>query len=169
MGYLFPRAGQMLALTPADGSRGCGRRLPCLLVSAAIGRDLRRETFPALSAFSNAEIENFSTASSSPAPPTISSRQFVQAILLRMQALCAHSGHWRRKVACCRQQQRPFLDRGADVALLLLLIFLMSVAMPKIQGAMQQLVDRLNLVSREILTGIMPVRAFQPRKFEEQR
>ena len=56
-----------------------------------------------------------------------------------------------------------------DVALLLLLlIFLMSVAMPKFK-VMQQLVDRLNLVSREILTGIMPVRAFSREKFEEQR
>ena len=56
-----------------------------------------------------------------------------------------------------------------DVAILLLLIiFLMSVAMPKFK-VMQQLVDRLNLVSREILTGIMPVRAFSREKFEEQR
>ena len=56
-----------------------------------------------------------------------------------------------------------------DVALLLLLLlFLMSVAMPKFK-VMQQLVDRLNLVSREILTGIMPVRAFSREKFEEQR
>lgn len=51
---------------------------------------------------------------------------------------------------------------------MLLLLFLMSVAMPKFK-VMQQLVDRLNLVSREILTGIMPVRAFSREKFEEQR
>ena len=56
-----------------------------------------------------------------------------------------------------------------DVAILLLLIlFLMSVAMPKFK-VMQALVDRLNLVSREILTGIMPVRAFSREKFEEER
>ena len=56
-----------------------------------------------------------------------------------------------------------------DVAVLLLLIlFLMSVAMPKFK-IMQKLVDRLNLVSREILTGIMPVRAFSREKFEEER
>ena len=56
-----------------------------------------------------------------------------------------------------------------DVAvLLLLIIFLMNVAMPKFK-IMQNLVDRLNLVSREILTGIMPVRAFSREAFEEQR
>ena len=56
-----------------------------------------------------------------------------------------------------------------DVAVLLLLIlFLMSVAMPKFK-IMQKLVDRLNLVSREILTGIMPVRAFSRERFEEER
>ena len=56
-----------------------------------------------------------------------------------------------------------------DVALLLcLIVFLMNVAMPKFK-IMQTLVDKLNLVSREILTGVMPIRAFSREKFEEQR
>ena len=55
------------------------------------------------------------------------------------------------------------------VALLLCLVFvLMQVAMPRFKK-MQKLVDRLNLVSREILTGIMPIRAFSREKFEEAR
>ena len=44
----------------------------------------------------------------------------------------------------------------------------MNVAMPKFKQ-MQTLVDRLNLVSREILTGVMPVRAFSRESFEEER
>ena len=56
-----------------------------------------------------------------------------------------------------------------DVAALLLLVtVLMSVAMPKFK-IMQTLVDKLNLVSREILTGVMPVRAFSRESFEEKR
>ena len=56
-----------------------------------------------------------------------------------------------------------------DVAVLLLLItVLMSIAMPKFK-IMQTLVDKLNLVSREILTGVMPVRAFSRESFEEKR
>ena len=54
------------------------------------------------------------------------------------------------------------------VALLLLITVLMSVAMPKFK-IMQTLVDKLNLVSREILTGVMPVRAFSRESFEEKR
>src|SRR5699024_10944469 len=56
----------------------------------------------------------------------------------------------------------------AVAALLVLIGVLMTIAMPKFK-LMQTLVDRLNLVSREILTGIMPVRAFSREKFEEER
>ena len=56
-----------------------------------------------------------------------------------------------------------------DVVLLLcLIVFLMNIAMPKFK-IMQTLVDKLNLVSREILTGVMPVRAFSRETFEEER
>ena len=54
----------------------------------------------------------------------------------------------------------------AVAALLALIAVLMNVAMPKFKQ-MQVLVDRLNLVSREILTGIMPIRAFSREAFEE--
>ena len=57
---------------------------------------------------------------------------------------------------------------AAVAALLLLIAVLMNVAMPKFKQ-MQTLVDRLNLVSREILTGIMPIRAFSREAFEEKR
>ena len=56
----------------------------------------------------------------------------------------------------------------AVAALLALIAVLMNVAMPKFKQ-MQVLVDRLNLVSREILTGIMPIRAFSREEFEEKR
>ena len=56
----------------------------------------------------------------------------------------------------------------AVAALLALIAVLMNVAMPKFKQ-MQVLVDRLNLVSREILTGIMPIRAFSREAFEEKR
>ena len=169
MGYLFRVGGQMLALTLLMVAVAVAVGFLASRVSAAIGRDLRRETFSSVIGFSNAEIENFSTASLiTRTTNDIQQVQFVCVILLRM-------------VACA-----PILGIGGvlhvvgsssglswivvlDVALLLLLLlFLMSVAMPKFK-VMQQLVDRLNLVSREILTGIMPVRAFSREKFEEQR
>lgn len=74
MQYLFRVGGQMLALTLLMVAVAVAVGFLASRVSAAIGRDLRRETFSSVIGFSNAEIENFSTASSSLAPPTISSR-----------------------------------------------------------------------------------------------
>lgn len=74
MGYLFRVGGQMLALTLLMVAVAVAVGFLASRVSAAIGRDLRRETFSSVIGFSNAEIENFPPPPSSPAPPTISSR-----------------------------------------------------------------------------------------------
>ena len=169
MGYLFRVGGQMLALTLLMVAVAVAVGFLASRVSAAIGRDLRRETFSSVIGFSNAEIENFSTASLiTRTTNDIQQVQFVCVILLRMVAYA------------------PILGMGGifhvvqgntglawiivlDVVLLLTLIaFLMNFAMPKFK-IMQTLVDKLNLVSREILTGVMPVRAFSREKFEEER
>ena len=169
MQYLFRVGGQMLGLTLLMVAVAILVGLIASRVSAAIGRDLRRETFSSVIHFSNAEIENFSTASLiTRTTNDIQQVQFVCVILLRMVAYA------------------PILGMGGifhvvqgntglawiivlDVVLLLTLIaFLMNFAMPKFK-IMQTLVDKLNLVSREILTGVMPVRAFSREKFEEER
>ena len=169
MHYLYRVGGQMLGLTLLMVAVAILVGLIASRVSASIGRDLRRETFSSVIHFSNAEIENFSTASLiTRTTNDIQQVQFVCVILLRMVAYA------------------PILGIGGifhvvqgntglawiivlDVALLLCLIaFLMNVAMPKFK-IMQTLVDKLNLVSREILTGVMPIRAFSREKFEEQR
>ena len=138
-------------------------------VSAAIGRDLRRETFSSVIGFSNAEIENFSTASLiTRTTNDIQQVQFVCVILLRMVAYAPILGIGGVLHVVGNSSGLSWIVVLDVALLLLLLIFLMSVAMPKFK-VMQQLVDRLNLVSREILTGIMPVRAFSREKFEEQR
>ena len=138
-------------------------------VSAAIGRDLRRETFSSVIGFSNAEIENFSTASLiTRTTNDIQQVQFVCVILLRMVAYAPILGIGGVLHVVGNSSGLSWIVVLDVALLLLLLLFLMSVAMPKFK-VMQQLVDRLNLVSREILTGIMPVRAFSREKFEEQR
>ena len=138
-------------------------------VSAAIGRDLRRETFSSVIGFSNAEIENFSTASLiTRTTNDIQQVQFVCVILLRMVAYAPILGIGGVLHVVGSSSGLSWIVVLDVAILLLLIIFLMSVAMPKFK-VMQQLVDRLNLVSREILTGIMPVRAFSREKFEEQR
>lgn len=169
MRYLFRVGGQMLALTLLMVAVAVAVGFLASRVSAAIGRDLRRETFSSVIGFSNAEIENFSTASLiTRTTNDIQQVQFVCVILLRMVAyapILGIGGVLHVVGSSTGLSWIVVLDVGL---LLLLLIFLMNIAMPKFK-VMQQLVDRLNLVSREILTGIMPVRAFSREKFEEQR
>ena len=169
MGYLFRVGGQMLALTLLMVAVAVAVGFLASWVSAAIGRDLRRETFSSVIGFSNAEIENFSTASLiTRTTNDIQQVQFVCVILLRMVAYAPILGIGGVLHVVGSSSGLSWIVVLDVALLLLLLIFLMSVAMPKFK-VMQQLVDRLNLVSREILTGIMPVRAFSREKFEEQR
>ena len=169
MAYLFRVGGQMLALTLLMVVVAILVGLIASRVSASIGRELRRETFSSVIHFSNAEIENFSTASLiTRTPNDIQQVQFTCVILLRMVAYAPILGIGGVMHVTQGNTGLAWII-VLDVALLLLLIlFLMSVAMPKFK-IMQTLVDRLNLVSREILTGIMPVRAFSREQFEEQR
>ena len=169
MGYLFRVGGQMLALTLLMVAVAMAVGFLASRVSAAIGRDLRRETFSSVIGFSNAEIENFSTASLiTRTTNDIQQVQFVCVILLRMVAYAPILGIGGVLHVVGSSSGLSWIVVLDVALLLLLLLFLMSVAMPKFK-VMQQLVDRLNLVSREILTGIMPVRAFSREKFEEQR
>lgn len=169
MRYLFRVGGQMLALTLLMVAVAVAVGFLASRVSAAIGRDLRRETFSSVIGFSNAEIENFSTASLiTRTTNDIQQVQFVCVILLRMVAYAPILGIGGVLHVVGSSSGLSWIVVLDVAILLLLIIFLMSVAMPKFK-MMQQLVDRLNLVSREILTGIMPVRAFSREKFEEQR
>ena len=169
MQYLFRVGGQMLALTLLMVAVAVAVGFLASRVSAAIGRDLRRETFSSVIGFSNAEIENFSTASLiTRTTNDIQQVQFVCVILLRMVAYAPILGIGGVLHVVGSSSGLSWIVVLDVALLLLLLLFLMSVAMPKFK-VMQQLVDRLNLVSREILTGIMPVRAFSREKFEEQR
>ena len=169
MGYLFRVGGQMLALTLLMVAVAVAVGFLASRVSAAIGRDLRRETFSSVIGFSNAEIENFSTASLiTRTTNDIQQVQFVCVILLRMVAYAPILGIGGVLHVINSSTGLSWIIVLDVAVLLLLIIFLMNIAMPKFK-IMQNLVDRLNLVSREILTGIMPVRAFSREAFEEQR
>ena len=169
MHYLYKVGGQMLALTLLMVAVSIAVGFLASRVSAAIGRDLRRETFSSVIHFSNAEIENFSTASLiTRTTNDIQQVQFVCVMLLRMVAYAPILGIGGVLHVINSSTGLSWIIVLDVAVLLLLILFLMNVAMPKFK-IMQNLVDRLNLVSREILTGIMPVRAFSRESFEEQR
>ena len=169
MHYLYKVGGQMLALTLLMVAVSIAVGFLASRVSAAIGRDLRRETFSSVIHFSHAEIENFSTASLiTRTTNDIQQVQFVCVMLLRMVAYAPILGIGGVLHVIGSSSGLSWIVVLDVAVLLLLILFLMNVAMPKFK-IMQTLVDRLNLVSREILTGIMPVRAFSREQFEEQR
>ena len=169
MSYLLRTGGQMLALTLLMVAVAVAVGFIASRVSAAIGRDLRRDVFRTVVGYSNAEIEKFSTASLiTRTTNDIQQVQFVCVILLRMVAYAPILGVGGILHVAAGNTGLSWIIFVAVAALLVLITILMNVAMPKFKQ-MQTLVDRLNLVSREILTGIMPIRAFSREKFEEAR
>ena len=138
-------------------------------VGAGVGRDLREKTFFNVVGFSNAEINKFSTASLiTRSTNDVQQVQMVTAVFLRMILYAPIIGIGGIiKVA----QTKAGMEWVIGLAVVLILGFvmvLMSVAMPKFK-IMQTLVDRLNLVSREILTGLSVIRAFGREQREEER
>ena len=169
MSYLLRTGGQMLTLTLLMVAVAIAVGFIASRVSAAIGRDLRRDVFKTVVGYSNAEIEKFSTASLiTRTTNDIQQVQFTCVILLRMVAYAPILGIGGILHVASGNTGLEWIIFVAVAALLVLITVLMNVAMPKFKQ-MQTLVDRLNLVSREILTGIMPIRAFSREKFEEKR
>ena len=169
MGYLLHTGGRMLALTLLMVAVAIAVGFIASRVSAGIGRDLRHDVFRTVVGYSNAEIEKFSTASLiTRTTNDIQQVQFVCVILLRMVAYAPILGIGGILHVAGGNTGLTWIIFVAVAALLLLIAVLMNVAMPKFKQ-MQTLVDRLNLVSREILTGIMPIRAFSREAFEEKR
>ena len=169
MHYLYKVGGQMLALTLLMVAVSIAVGFLASRVSAAIGRDLRRETFSSVIHFSHAEIENFSTASLiTRTTNDIQQVQFVCVMLLRMVAYAPILGIGGVLHVLNSSTGLSWIIVLDVAVLLLLILFLMNIAMPKFK-IMQKLIDRVNLVSREMLTGMSVIRAFDRQEYEEAR
>lgn len=137
--------------------------------SAKIGMTLRGRVFQKVVQFSSNEIEQFSTASLiTRSTNDIQQVQMVSVILLRMVLYAPIIGIGGVIKVSGTKTGMGWIIGIAVGSIILLVGGLMAVTMPKFKK-MQTLVDRLNLVSREILTGIPVIRAFSREKFEEER
>ena len=137
--------------------------------SAGVGRDLRDKVFKKVVSFSNSEIEQFSTASLiTRSTNDIQQIQMVEVMLLRLVVYAPIIGIGGVVKVASTKTGMGWIIGVAVGAIILIVGLLMSVTMPKFKK-MQTLVDRLNLVSREILTGVSVIRAFSREKFEEKR
>lgn len=138
-------------------------------VGAGVGRDLRRKTFQNVVAYSNAEMDHFSTASLiTRSTNDIQQIQMVTVIFLRMVLMAPIMGIGGIIKVAQADSGMEWVIALAVLMILGIVILLVSVTMPKFK-IMQNLVDRLNLVSREILTGLSVIRAFGREQKEEER
>ncbi|MEE1243111.1 ABC transporter ATP-binding protein [Frisingicoccus sp.] len=169
MDYLKDKGVQMIGMAVMMMVASVLVALLAAKVAAGVGRDLRRKVFQKVVSFSNAEMEHFSTASLiTRSTNDIQQIQMVEVMLLRMVCYAPIIGLGGIFKVINTKTGMSWIIVVAVAAIMVLVLLLMTVAMPKFKQ-MQTLVDRLNLVSREILTGIPVIRAFSREKFEEKR
>ena len=138
-------------------------------VAAGVARDLRKDLFTKVESFSIAEFDKFSTASLiTRTTNDIAQIQMLLVIMIRLVFYAPVMGVGGVFRALSKSHSMSWIIALAVIILLGLIAVLYKVAMPKFL-LMQKLIDRLNLVARENLSGIMVVRAFNSEKFEEER
>lgn len=137
--------------------------------AAGLARDLRRNVFQRVESFSNTEFDKFSTASLiTRSTNDITQIQLVVILMMRMvfyAPIIAIGGIIR---AVEKSANMWWIIALAVVVLLGLIVSVFSIALPKFK-IIQSLIDRLNLVTRENLSGMMVIRAFNMQSFEENR
>ena len=167
--YILHTGAKMLALAFLGMAASILVGLLASRVGAGVGRRLRENVFRKVVGFSNAEFDKFSTASLiTRSTNDIQQIQLLLVMILRMvlyAPIMAIGGIW--KVFHTNVDMSWII--GLAVAVIIVIVgFLFLVVMPKFK-LIQNQVDKLNLVSREILTGLSVIRAFGTQKYEEKR
>lgn len=138
-------------------------------VAAFLGRNLRNGVYRKVISFSGEELNHFSTASLiTRSTNDIQQVQLVFAMIFRIILYAPILGVGGVLKVLQTDVSMTWILGVAVVAILILVGFLFAVAMPKFK-ALQYRIDELNLVSREILTGLSVIRAFSREKHEEER
>ena len=138
-------------------------------VGAALGRNLRKDVFNKVVGFSNTEFDEFSTASLI-TRTTNDIQQIIMLVVmgLRIVFYAPILGIGGVIKVINTGASMGWVIGVAVISILLLVIVLFTFAMPKFKSV-QKLVDRLNLVTRESLTGMLVIRAFSTQKYEEDK
>ena len=167
--YLLRTGGRMLLLTLGMIAAAVLCSYVGAKMSAAIGRDLRARVFRKVLSFSSAEMDKFSTASLiTRSTNDVTQIQAVCVMLVRIVLYAPIIGLGGVVMVARTKTGLGWVIALAVAAMLLLVGVLMKIAMPQFR-AMQQRVDDVNLVSREILTGLPVIRAFHRERHEQER
>lgn len=167
--YLWKTGGIMLGMAFLMMAAAIAVGFLASKVAAAVGRDLREKVFGRVVQFSEAEMKKFSTASLiTRSTNDVQQVQMVTVMLLRIVAYAPILAIGGIIMVVKTSSGMEWIIVLAVAAILILVGILMVIAMPKFK-VMQEKVDDVNLVAREILTGIPVIRAFTRERREEER
>ena len=168
-GYILSVGVRMLGLTLLLTACAISAGFCLSRLGAGVGRDLRRDVFTRVTYFNNAEMDQFSTASLiTRSTNDITQVQNFLSVGLRMLCFAPIMGLGGLIMGLRKCPQLAWVLALALALMLTLILVLFKVALPRFKK-MQSLVDRLNLVSREELSGLMVVRAFANQDFMQKR
>jgi len=167
--YILRVGGLMLLLTLLSGACTIAVGFLSAKTAAGLARDLRRNVFERVEGFSSTEFDKFSTASLiTRSTNDITQIQMVVIMMIRMVFYAPIIGIGGVIRAMSKTTSMWWIIALAVVVLLGLILTVFSIALPKFKS-IQNLIDRLNLVMRENLSGMMVIRAFSMQSFEEER
>ncbi|MCL2106865.1 MAG: ABC transporter ATP-binding protein/permease [Oscillospiraceae bacterium] len=167
--YIYKTGGLMLLLAMANGLAAVFVSLLSSRVSAGLSRDMRRAVFSKVQSFSKAEIDKFSTASLI-TRSTNDVQQVQQFVLMgiRMMVFAPVMGFGGLVMAIRKSPGLSWIIALIIGILLVMLAVALKTVLPRFK-ILQTFIDKLNLVSRENLTGLMVIRAFGNERHEEGR
>lgn len=167
--YMLWIGGLMLLIASAGAVATVLVSLLASRVAAGLGRDLRTRVFTKVESFSNAEFSNFSTASLiTRSTNDIQQIQMSLVMLLRILFYAPIMGVGGILKVVQTDVSMTWIIALAVALLMTLILILFIFALPRFK-LVQKLIDRLNLVTREMLTGLMVIRAFNNEEHQEER
>jgi ATP-binding cassette subfamily B protein len=167
--YMWRIGGLMLLLALLSAACSITVGYYASRVAAGFARDVRLKLFRKVTNFSNIEFDKFSTASLiTRSTNDIQQIQLVLVMLLRIVFYAPLLGIGGVIRAVGEDASMSWIIAAAVMALLAMIAVAFAVAVPRFK-TVQKLVDRLNLVTREILTGLMVIRAFNTQRYEEKK
>jgi len=167
--YILRTGGVMVLLSILSGVTNVSVSYLAARTSASVARDIRKDVFTKVESFSSQEYNKFSTASLiTRATNDITQLQNVVFMVMRLAFFAPIMGIGGVVRAVDKSPNMWWIIALAVVILMLLIAIVFKISVPKFT-IIQKLIDRLNLVTRENLSGMMVIRAFNKQDFEEER
>ncbi len=169
MNAIYRNGGIMLLVTLGGGIAAVGVGFLATRVATSFARDIRRKVFEKVESFSIAEFNSLSTASLiTRSTNDIQQIQMVTLMILRMVFMAPFMAIGALQNAIQNAPELSWIIAMAVGALFVIIVVLFTTALPKFK-ILQKMVDMLNLVTRENLTGLRVIRAFNKEKTEEKK